>query len=109
MYKSFAITWMKLALVAIALLFLGLISRELWAVYTHSMGPSLQAKDQYCGVPFFTGINWQMHILQILLACISLLPIAFTPWLISRLIPLIPKPSKHQLSEFWWAIRGRRG
>jgi len=105
--RSYSVIWMQLVLVAIAFFFVGLVVREIWAINTYSTKPSLQGDGWYCGTPMFTGRNWRVHFLQILQSCALLLPIAFAPWALSWLVSFVSLPSRHQLSELWWTIRGR--
>jgi|GEM_PF-4261356 len=111
MKRTPTVTWMRLTLVAIAMLFIGLIGRELWSI-THPIRSNLTPLGidaLYCGTPMFVGSNAPTEIFQILLVCAYLLPLAFGPWLLARLMSLLPFPTKHELSEMWWRLRGRNG
>ena len=99
---------MWLVFLVIAIVCGGLIVREIWAIRNvYSTLPALQEGGLYCGTPMFTGRNVWKDVLAILLTGASLLPIAVAPWLISRVMSFIPLPKEHQLSQLWWAIRGR--
>ena len=107
-YKSLAVTWMKLVFLVIVIVCVGLTVREIWAHNFHPI-PYPMVGGGFCATPMFTGGSLWKHVLQILLSGASLLPIAIAPWLISRVVAFIPLPTEHQLSELWWTIRGRNG
>lgn len=99
---------MKLVFIVIAMVCGGLIVREIWAIRNvYSALPALQKGGVYCGAPMFTGENVWKDVLAILLTGASLLPVAIAPWVISRVVSHLPMPTKQQLSELWWTIRGR--